>query len=505
MTPHRLRALVAALLVFLLAPAMAHAYSNGQLPRSALSPVATGVHCDAPRGQLANRAAAGYNTMALAAGHQLPDNGCGSAYRPIGHPGDGCAADTQWGMWDCYGAGQAAYPGTSNHGLGVAIDVRPTVRSFIDSTAGAYGFWKPCSDAEWESWHVKFCRPFTRPNPGTHLRSPRLVRGSGGPGQAAWVRKAQKLLRRHGASHITPDGILGPHTCFALKRFKKAEHLTPKCSVTLATWKELRKPVVKPHPGPKPPTPHPHHHHRGPVSGVDVSEHQGSVNWQKVRRDHKRFAIVKATEGQDYRDHAFSRARLDAIKKAGLVPGVYHFLRPRSDRPGSREATWFIQNITAAGYGEGFLPPVMDLETTELSASGTCRYAHQFYARVKRSLHLHAIIYTYPGFAASYLSGCDWMAHKRLWIAHYGVQKPTVPSPWSRYLMWQFTASGHVDGINGSVDVDKLPGGIRALRKLQVDPAKQVVRKPKVKVPATASASLPTNPAVRLPARVGGE
>lgn len=502
MTPRLVRALIAGLLLFLLAPAMAQGYSNGQLPTSALSPIATGIHCDPPRNQLANRAAAGYNTMALGAGHELPTNGCASSYRPIGSPSDGCSAGTQWGFWNCYGAGRAAYPGTSNHGLGLAVDVPTTVRAFIDSTHGAYGFDKACSDASWEPWHVKFCRAFNRPNPGTHLRSPRLVRGSGGSGQAAWVRKAQKLLRRHGAKHIVADGVLGAHTCFAIRRFKKAEHLTAKCSVTRSTWKELRKPVVKPHPGPPPPKPTPHpHHQEGPVFGVDVSEHQGSIDWQKVRADHKRFAIVKATEGQDYTDHAFSRARLDAIKKAGIVPGVYHFLRPRGDRPGSREATWFIQVITHAGYGEGFLPPVIDLETTTLSAQGTCHYAHQFYARVRQTLHLHPIIYTYPGFAASYLSGCDWMADKRLWIAHYGVQKPTVPSPWSRYLMWQFTASGHVNGINGSVDVDKLPGGVKALRRLQVDPAKKVVNAPVVRVPATAPVQLPTNPAVRPPSR----
>jgi GH25 family lysozyme M1 (1,4-beta-N-acetylmuramidase) len=505
--PYRARSLIAALsllIVGTIAPQAAHAYTNGHLPERALSPIASGVSCPKPGGELANRAAAGYNTMALAAGHELPIDGCDSAYRSY---------DRQVYLWN-HCPFICAVPGTSNHGLGHAVDIPPTVRAFIDASNGAFGFDKACSDAPTEAWHVVFCRSFTRPNPGPNLRAPRLVRGSGGPGQAGWVKKLQKLLRRHGARRITPDGILGAHTCFALKRFKQANHLSGKCLATEHVWKALHAPIVKPNPKPKP-APQPHHHHRhhhhgrgppkGPAYGIDVSQAQGSIDWSKVRASGKRFAYVKATEGQDFKDPTFSASRLEAMRRAHVVPGVYHFLRPRSDRPGSREATWFIQTIAAAGYGKGDLPPVMDLETTTLSASATCHYAHSFYGRVRDVLHLHAIIYTYPSFAQTYLAGCRWMAHKRLWIANYGVSQPTVPTPWSSYLIWQFSSTGHVDGIGGNVDLDKLPGGIAALRRLRIDPAKKVTQAPAVKVPATQPGpALPANPAVRPPVLTAG-
>ena len=39
-----------------------------------------------------------------------------------------------------------------------------------------------------------------------------------------------------------------------------------------------------------------------PVRGIDVSHHQGSIDWQRVAADDVSFAIIKATEGGDYVD-----------------------------------------------------------------------------------------------------------------------------------------------------------------------------------------------------------
>src|SRR6478672_5785630 len=83
--PHMRRTLAAfcaaAIILLGLGPTGAGAYSNGNLPESVLAPIASGVKCDHPAGELAKPAAAAYNSMALAAARQLPINGCDSAYR----------------------------------------------------------------------------------------------------------------------------------------------------------------------------------------------------------------------------------------------------------------------------------------------------------------------------------------------------------------------------------------------------------------------------------------
>ena len=484
-----LAALLAA--VILVGAGQAQAFPNGNAPAGAVSPITSGVHCTPLEGQLANQAAAGFNSMALAAGERLAISGCDSAYRPY-------ARQLYWRSYWCgHGScGNAAIPGTSNHGLGLAIDVPQAIRGYIDLHGKRFGWCKCWSDAPQEWWHVKFNPVYRRPNPGTNLHSPILRKHSGGPGENVYVRKVQKLLRGHGDKTVTVDGEYGWQTARAVRRFQKAERIPVNGVVSPRVWKRLRRPVLNPvHTTPKktpkptkPPPPKKPKLHRkpkpvGPAWGVDTSNNNGTVSWPKVRRAGASFACVKASEGQDYIDPTFNRAQLRRITKAHLVPCVYHFLRPRPGRVGAKEAAWFTQVVGQAGYGKGFLPPVLDVEATELSPAATCRYVGSFLRLVRKNLGVKAIVYTYPSFAHENFAGCSWLGNYRLWIAHYGVSHPDVPSPWSKQLMWQYTSSGRVAGVTGAVDVDRLLGGKVQLAKLRVkQPPKRARLAPRAKV-----------------------
>src|SRR3954454_16130047 len=67
------------------------------------------------------------------------------------------------------------------------------------------------------------------------------------------------------------------------------------------------------------------------IDGPDVASYQhpygARINWRKVARSHKDFAIVKATEGSSYRNPWFRRDYVGS-RRAGLVRGSYHFARP---------------------------------------------------------------------------------------------------------------------------------------------------------------------------------
>lgn len=493
-----LAALLAALTLLGAGAQGATAWTNGDAPPGAMSPIATGVKCTPLEGQLENHAAAAFNSMALAAGEQLPINGCDSAYRPYARQ---LYYRSYWcGLGNC---GNAAVPGTSNHGLGLAIDVTQATRGYIDLHGKRFGFCKCWSDAPAEWWHVKYNPAvFHRPNPGTNFHSPVLRQGSGGPGQNVYVRKLQKLLRGHGDKSVDVDGEFGHSTTIAVEHFQHAEYLKVNGVVSRRVWKRLRRPATKPikttpkvvpatiAPAAPPahgkaPKRHRHHHPKGPAWGIDVSSNNGSIDWAAVRHAGATFACVKATEGQDYVDYGFGRKKMRAVTEARLVPCVYHFLRPRGDRVGAREAAWFTQVIGHAGYGKGWLPPVLDVETTELSPAATCRYVGSFLRLVRRNLGVKAIVYTYPSFAQQNFSGCSWLNGYRLWIAHYGVSSPTIPTPWSGQLFWQYTSTAHVAGITGGVDVDKLVGGRAELAKLRVgELPKRARRAPRAKVKA---------------------
>jgi hypothetical protein len=122
--------------------------SNGKLPASDLAPI--------HQGQLAkaNHCAASWNAMNVEArrnGVELRPTGSRSSYRTY---------QQQVDLYNDYLAGRgalAAKPGTSNHGMGLAVDVATQqMRQMIDRIGRKYGWAKDWSDAPSEWWHLKY-------------------------------------------------------------------------------------------------------------------------------------------------------------------------------------------------------------------------------------------------------------------------------------------------------------------------------------------------------------
>jgi GH25 family lysozyme M1 (1,4-beta-N-acetylmuramidase) len=456
--PTRIRAAVVVLTVALaggIVTSDAEAYTNGHLPAHAVAPINTGVKCDPLGGQLANRAAAAYNTFALAEGQRLPINGCVSAYRTY--------AQQDYLYHHCPAV--CAFPGTSNHGLGHAVDVPPDVQALMRSHGATFDWAK--IEAPTEPWHWNYVGGFTRPNPGTSLTYPRLARGSGGPGQAEFVRNLQQLLRGVGR-HVTVDGDFGPKTTHALRHFQRSRGQKDTGAVRRRTWIALKVVAGRHHP-PEPPTPAHHHHrhrHLRTLQGVDVSQFQPNVDWSKAAHDGTDFAIFKTSEGADFHDPSGTAGRLNAIRHAGITAGTYHFMRPQPGRSGAVEGRFYAHTLRQLGIGSGDIRPFFDLEVTQLNPAGTCTYLHRAIKAVRNRLHVSAGVYTFPSFAKTYLSGCGkWLTRKVLWIANPGVDQPDI-APWGGYAIWQYTFTGHLDGVPGQVDLDRLPGGRPALNHL---------------------------------------
>ncbi|MBV9213911.1 MAG: D-alanyl-D-alanine carboxypeptidase family protein, partial [Actinobacteria bacterium] len=137
--------LVTAVAICTVPPALA--YENGQLPQSALRPI----YIPNNTAFLAIRAARQWNTMRLCAiqdGLEMypepsPWHPAATAYRTY---------DEQVALYNEYGYPRAAYPGTSNHGWGLAVDVaKKRMRAWIDAHGEAFG-WGKHGDAPDEWW-----------------------------------------------------------------------------------------------------------------------------------------------------------------------------------------------------------------------------------------------------------------------------------------------------------------------------------------------------------------
>src|SRR5829696_7396508 len=204
------------------------------------------------------------------------------------------------------------------------------------------------------------------------------------------------------------------------------------------------------------------------LTGVDVSQHQGSVDWGKVANAGFDFAIIKTSEGQDFIDPVDGpasasneerlrrlRARIGAVRERRMTLGVYHFLRPKPTRTGDVEAEFAVKIARQAGWGKpGDMRLFLDVEVTEIgSRTATHRYIGQFIRRAQELTGHRPVIYTFLNFWN--VLGNPSAFRCPLWIAHFGVNEPTVPAPWREFSIWQHSSKGSVPGIAGNVDLNR--------------------------------------------------
>ena len=217
------------------------------------------------------------------------------------------------------------------------------------------------------------------------------------------------------------------------------------------------------------------------VKGVDVSHFDGTVDWGAARRDGIAFAIIKATEGTSFVDNHFA-ANWTNTGANGIVHGAYHFFRPESDPVA--QADFFVR--VAGSPRPGDLPPVIDLEVTDgLTAAQVAAGARRFLQRVQQNTGRVPLIYTSVRVFNSLLGGPAGFDPYPLWVANWNVRCPNIPDPpWTRWTVWQSSATGTVAGFSDPVDVDRFNGTSADLMAFVSSPSRQ----PELASPALGSA-----------------
>ena len=209
--------------------------------------------------------------------------------------------------------------------------------------------------------------------------------------------------------------------------------------------------------------------------GIDVSRFQGGIDWPTVSTSGIRFAFVQASRGsgadcivkpaQCGPDPYFAANRL-AAESSGIRVGAYHRAFASGATAADARADALAEaNIFIAAVGSlqsGELIPVLDAESpfTGMTSTSLRTWIRVFVKRVTKKLGRKPMIYTN---ASSWSATGDTVefakARYPLWVAEWGVSRPTVPANnWARrgYSVWQYTSSGSVPGISGRVDMDRL-------------------------------------------------
>ena len=184
--------------------------------------------------------------------------------------------------------------------------------------------------------------------------------------------------------------------------------------------------------------------------GVDVSGHQGTIDWAKVKSANPniRFAIIKATEGVSYTAPTFE-ANYQGCKANGIYVGAYHYLQATNAIQAVQEAKHFAEVIAGKQFE---MPIYLDIEEekhTTLSKAVCTQIVNSFCGHLE-SLGYYVGVYSFQAFLQANL---DKSVQNRytIWVANI-TNRPLGILP---HDMWQYSWKGRVAGINADVDMNK--------------------------------------------------
>ena len=187
------------------------------------------------------------------------------------------------------------------------------------------------------------------------------------------------------------------------------------------------------------------------VHGLDISHHQEKVNWTLVDKKYK-FIILKATEGQNFLDTDFlynwNNARLN-----GFVVGAYHFFVMTSS--GEAQADFYISKVPDS---EKTLPPIIDLEisTKKYKKPDVIEHLRVMVEKLEKHYKKRVVFYVNYNTYNAYIKG--EFPENKIWITDYKYF-PKIDEE-NRWIIWQVSRRGRIEGIPGFTDKNVLRKGM---------------------------------------------
>lgn len=203
--------------------------------------------------------------------------------------------------------------------------------------------------------------------------------------------------------------------------------------------------------------------------GVDVSDHQGSIDWSAVAADGIKFAYVRVgyrgtTEGSLFADETYD-ANVSGAQAAGLQVGVYFYSQATNVEEAQEEAAFVLQQL-GGRYLE--LPVVFDHEDADGSRAADVDYgtlsevAETFCSAIEAGGYETMLYGNYydltrynfldvSGSSGEGLYALGETPKRAIWFAEYGASEPSAGFD---FAIWQYTNSGAVSGIGTAVDMN---------------------------------------------------
>ena len=185
--------------------------------------------------------------------------------------------------------------------------------------------------------------------------------------------------------------------------------------------------------------------------GIDVSEHQGYINWDQVKKSDVSFAIIRCGYGDNYTSQDDKRwlYNVTECERLGIPYGVYLYSYAKTTEQARNEAEHVLRLISGRRLSYPVFYDLEDDKTTgTLSNDAILSIAQTFCTTIANA-----------GYPVGVYANTYWFNTKLTnsyydtlpkWVAQYNYQCEYQ----KEYMMWQCTSKGAVDGISGYVDLN---------------------------------------------------
>lgn len=192
--------------------------------------------------------------------------------------------------------------------------------------------------------------------------------------------------------------------------------------------------------------------------GIDISSYSGNIDWKKVKESGIDFAMIRVggrgygEKGEMYTDER-ALEYINGAKAEGIKVGAYFFSQAVSTEEAIEEAD-YVKSVLGdikLDYPVAYDWEIIkddDARTDSVSASQATECARAFCDRVKE-LGYTPILYS-PSRELYFKYDLSRLADIDIWYCEYA----NVPTFYYEFSMWQYSATGTIDGIEGAVDLN---------------------------------------------------
>lgn len=195
--------------------------------------------------------------------------------------------------------------------------------------------------------------------------------------------------------------------------------------------------------------------------GIDVSQHQGNIDWEKVKGSGIKFALLRMGFGSDIPNQTDTTVLKNAKEcdRLGIPYGLYIYSYALDETNTHLEAQHMIRIAKQTNATLGYWYDMEDADQYKEKHNFAPRqhkteltnFCKIFMEDMKKAGYDNVGVYANYDYFKNVLDFEKLRKCGKIWLAHWGIKTPSLECN-----VWQYTSSGKVDGISGNVDMNIL-------------------------------------------------